>query len=372
MARRNVDGRYESKVIGQADDAGLRADGVQVLDYDPRPAKAKQWTDMPEAVKDAADYTVAEALADYFKEQEFQKGKLAIKGSQSRANLRIVSVLGPVKLQRLTKEMLDHWLHDLGDSPRMWHGRELAPAVTADEQRRRKSTANTMWTIFKAALNHAFREGKVASDAAWRRVKAFKLVDVPKNRPLNKDEITRFLNAAEPSFRRLASGALLTGARHGELCQLKVRDFDHDVLHIHRAKGGKARHIFLTEDGVGFFDNLTVGRGDDEPMFLNANGDTWIAGSQNYPQHQACLHAGLKPAFSFHILRHAYGAQCVMSGMSLQVLAANLGHSTTRMTERHYAHLTQNFVRDLVRQFAPSFGIKPAENKSNVISIVKG
>jgi integrase len=93
-------------------------------------------------------------------------------------------------------------------------------------------------------------------------------------------------------------------------------------------------------------------------MFTNANGDPWIRGSQNYPQRQACRRANLKP-FGFHILRHAYGAQCVMSGMTLQVLAANLGHSTTRMTERHYAHLTQSFVRDAVRQFAPSFGIRP-------------
>ena len=101
-------------------------------------------------------------------------------------------------------------------------------------------------------------------------------------------------------------------------------------------------------------------------MFVNASGEAWIKGSQNYPQRQACRHAGLKP-FGLHILRHTYGAQAVMSGMPLQVLAANLGHSTTRMTERHYAHLTQSFVRDAVRQFAPSFGIRPDEG--NVVAL---
>jgi hypothetical protein len=138
VARRKLDGRYESEVIGEADDAGLRADGVSVLTCDQADTK-------PATVKDAADYTVKDVLADYFKEQGLRKGESAIRDTQGRANLRIVPVLGSV--------------------------------------RQRKATANTIWTILKASLNHAFREGKVDSDAAWRRVQSFRLVDVPKNHP---------------------------------------------------------------------------------------------------------------------------------------------------------------------------------------------
>ena len=36
------------------------------------------------------------------------------------------------------------------------------------------------------------------------------------------------------------------------------------------------------------------------------------------------------------------------------------------MTEKHYAHLTWNYVRDAVRQFAPSFGIKPDDDRKVV------
>jgi integrase len=162
---------------------------------------------------------------------------------------------------------------------------------------------------------------------------------------------------------------LLSGARYGELCRLSVQDFDSKAgtLHIRMSKSGKGRHVFLTDAGVTFFDSLAAGRAGDAAMFTNASGEPWIRGSQNYPQRRACLHAKLKP-FGFHILRHTYGAQCVMGGMPLQVLAQNLGHSTTRMTEKHYAHLTSNFVRDTVRQFAPSFGIQPDEG--NVVPLV--
>jgi hypothetical protein len=36
------------------------------------------------------------------------------------------------------------------------------------------------------------------------------------------------------------------------------------------------------------------------------------------------------------------------------VVAAQLGHSDTRMTERHYAHLSPSYVAETVRQ---SFGM---------------
>jgi hypothetical protein len=43
-----------------------------------------------------------------------------------------------------------------------------------DSERRRQASANRVFTILKAALNHAFHDGKVPSDIAWRTVKPFK------------------------------------------------------------------------------------------------------------------------------------------------------------------------------------------------------
>ena len=39
------------------------------------------------------------------------------------------------------------------------------------------------------------------------------------------------------------------------------------------------------------------------------------------------------------------------------VIAAQLGHADTRMTERHYAHLAPSYVSDTVRSSLPSLGI---------------
>jgi hypothetical protein len=44
-------------------------------------------------------------------------------------------------------------------------------------------------------------------------------------------------------------------------------------------------------------------------------------------------------------------------GAPLQVLAANLGHADTRMTEKHYAHLAPSYVADVIRATMPRLGM---------------
>ena len=110
--------------------------------------------------------------------------------------------------------------------------------------RARRATANRNLTVLKAALNHAWQGGKITgSDEAWRKVKPFRGADAARVRYLQIDECTRLLNACEPDFRRLVRGALVTGARYGELCRADVRDFNPDSasLLVRESKGGKPR-----------------------------------------------------------------------------------------------------------------------------------
>ena len=80
----------------------------------------------------------------------------------------------------------------------------------------------------------------------------------------------------------------------------------------------------------------------------------------------ACDRAKIKPAASFHILRHTWASLSVMAGAPLMVVARNLGHSDTRMVERHYGHLAPSFIADAIRAAAPRFDISPDQK---VVSI---
>jgi len=46
---------------------------------------------------------------------------------------------------------------------------------------------------------------------------------------------------------------------------------------------------------------------------------------------------------SFHVLRHTYASHLVTGRRTIAVVAANLGHATPEMTEKHYA-IAPNYV----------------------------
>jgi integrase len=55
------------------------------------------------------------------------------------------------------------------------------------------------------------------------------------------------------------------------------------------------------------------------------------------------------------------------AGAPLPVIAANLGHADTRMTEKHYAHLVPGYVAEVIRATMPRLGIvEPATARAIV------
>jgi hypothetical protein len=50
-----------------------------------------------------------------------------------------------------------------------------------------------------------------------------------------------------------------------------------------------------------------------------------------------------------------------MQGVPFGVIARQLGHSDTRMTEKHYAHLAPNYVAETIQAKFPNLGIAEAE-----------
>jgi integrase len=174
-------------------------------------------------------------------------------------------------------------------------------------------------------------------------------------------EAQRLINATSGDFRELVQAALLTGARYGELCALRVRDFHRGKIAIHRSKTGKPRDIVLNDAGVQFFTALTAGRAPDQ-LLLRRNGQPWKQSEQARPMRAACDAANIKPRIGFHQLRHSYASHAVMNGMPLMVLARNLGHASTAMVEKHYGHLAASYIDEAIRTAAPDFGIVRATN----------
>ena len=144
-----------------------------------------------------------------------------------------------------------------------------------------------------------------------------------------------------------------------------MRDLNPDIgtLHIRTSKSGKGRHVVLHDEGIELFRRLTAGRPGVELILRKATGDRWGKSNQDRPMREACAQAKIEPPANFHALRHTYASHSVMAGAPLLVVAKNLGHSDTRMVEKHYGHLSASYVAEAIRAAAPRFGI---EEESNV------
>lgn len=372
ILRRVIEGSYRVEPLGLADDT-READGAGVLDFTQAQAKALALADAGEG-KPSRSLTVRKAMADYidFKASEGQDTKDA----EQRIAARITPVLGDIPVADLTSGRIRRWLADLAASParkRTKKGTEQKHLPTPEDEeavRRRRSSANRVLVILKAALNHAYDEKRVANNEAWgRRVKAFRGVDAARIRYLTAPEAKRLVNASDPDFRKLVIAALSTGARYSELTRLMVGDFNPDTgtLHVRRSKSGKARHIVLNAEGIAFFEKVCVGRSGGERMFSRDDGEAWGTKHQARPMVEAVKRAKISPVISFHGLRHTYASLSVMAGMPLLVLAKNLGHADTRMVEKHYGHMSESHVAEAVRAHAPTYGI--VKRKGNVVAL---
>jgi len=364
--------------LGAADDA-RDADGITVFSFAQAQERARAWFDQ-KAREQAGDlapfsrpYTVADALADY-RADYLRRGGKAIDRVDSSADAWIKPELGAIELSKLTRPRIVTWHQKIAETPARVRTKPGAEQKyreaenSSDAVRRRRSTANRVLTILKAALNHAHREGKCASDDAWRTARAFREADSARLRYLSDDEARRLTNACPADFRALVIGALLSGCRYGELAVMAVDDFNPDAgtLRVRASKSGRPRHVVLTQEGRDFTAQLATGKPGSARLFLRGNGKGWGKSEQQRPLSAACAAARIDPAVNFHSLRHTYASRLAMRGAPLAVIAKQLGHADTRMVEKHYGHLAPSYVADTVRAAFGSLGLL---EPSNVVRI---
>ncbi len=385
VARRRKDdvgpgSKYIESKLGLADDAG-DADGVRVMSFAQAQAAARKWArDANIAAVGGVDaslpYSVNDALDAYLSHYVTEGGK-AERAARRAIETLIRPVVGHILLVKLSHAQVKQFRDGLAETGRGYRTKKgSAPRFeklakgNAEQLRKRRATANRIFTFLRAALNLALQQRRVATNAAWIGIKPFKNVDEPRVRYLSDAEAKRLANASAPDMRRLITAALLTGCRFGELVRMRAGDFDLETgsLNIPITKSGKPRHIVLTDEGRTFLTHATAGKAPTALAFLRANGLRWNPTDQARPLRAASKAAKISPAVSFHVLRHSYASRLARAGVPMAVIAAQLGHADLRMTARHYAHLSPSYVADTVRAAFGSMGLVEIQ-PGNVASI---
>jgi integrase len=340
--------------LGMADDTAP-ANGLHVLNFQQALQGALKWFDSqgihigPYKVSDAATSWLAA-----------WKGSDASKRN-SEGNLKhhILPAFGQFEIAELKREQVQDWLHDLAKKPpvKSLSQRSKVKFDPADPETRRKrrDTANRIFNDLSALLTLAYENGKVQSKAAWETVKKFENVDLAKNNYLTLEEAKRFIESCPQDFRDLVKAALIIGARYMDLARLTVSAYDPLIKAISLVQGktGKLKHVYLTDEETTFFEQMAAGKHSNDLLFTRQDGKPWVKSSQQ-PRMQAALKsASINRPVRFHDLRHTFATLLTMNGTSIQLVANQLGHSGSRIAEKHYSHFSPSYIATTIRANKP-------------------
>ena len=392
--------REKQERLGDADDF-LDADGIKILSFKNAQDMAEAWFkaiiqrvqhELTGEVAHEGPYTVAAAWADYIDDAK-RRGVKGVAIYETVAKAKILPVLGSIEIDKLTRKRIEDWHLGVAESPRHTGKRERAlepgeepeaPKIPSeDEKRARRDTANRDLSILKATLNFALQRGKVHGTAPWRIVKPFAGTASSRVRVLTKDEQEKLIAACDPDFRTLVVAALYTGGRYGELCKVRVEDFNGKTLLIKwgKSKGtAKPRHAFMTDEAIAWFNELVKGRGPAELMFQRKDAvrttreelkdfDGWAAYGQIHAMAKACKIAGIE-GLGFHQLRHTHATNLLKAGVAGAFVSKQLGHADNRMIARHYGHLDDEAMATAIREKGPTLSAplkargKPGKTKA--------
>lgn len=213
------------------------------------------------------------------------------------------------------------------------------------------ATVNRYLMAFSHVCTIAVNEWEWLDDNPLRKIKKLK---EPRGRVrfLSDTERQALLGACKEapyqSMYLIVVLALSTGARRGEIMNLKWSDIDMERQQIvlHDTKNKERRVIPLKEHAYDLMKaHKKVQRIDTDLVFPSISGDKPYEIKKSWEG--ALKKAGVKD-FRFHDLRHSAASYLAMNGASTSEMAAVLGHKTLQMVQR-YAHLSEAHTSNVVK-----------------------
>lgn len=175
-------------------------------------------------------------------------------------------------------------------------------------------------------------------------------------------EELQYLAKATQTVKDAAMLAVDTGMRPNselfvlEWCNVHLEsthDAPHGFLHVRQGKTDSAvRNIPLTPRTREMLlrrRELVIGpkeakrRCGDLRFVFPGDGDSGHLVTVQHAHEKATTNAGLEK-FEFYCWRHTFGTRCAESGMDKFTLARLMGHSSPRVAERYYVHITERHV----------------------------
>lgn len=188
-----------------------------------------------------------------------------------------------------------------------------------------------------------------------------------RTRFLTEDELARLLTACRestsPDLLLAVMLAISTGARQGEILNLRWRDLDLERGIITLRAGietttkGGSRGVALAAEVAPLLRDRAAAGVDPAALVFPSRVTRRHPIDLRKPFETALARAGITD-FHWHDLRHSAASFLAVDGASLLEIGAILGHRNPSTTKR-YSHLTEQHAHDLTRAMSRRLGDKP-------------
>jgi integrase/recombinase XerD len=220
--------------------------------------------------------------------------------------------------------------------------------LTVDEIRQFRASwpnknfaARKKFENLRAFLRFCNVSGWIASNPALA-LKPAKTVD-KQIVPITKDEFTKILNACDTypdktNRIRLRAVVLVmryTGLRIRDVVTLRKDHIKHGKLFLRTAKTGTAVFCPLPPEAI---EALKAIKADGEYYFWSGTSKPKSAVGDYQRALRTLFDNAKTPRVHAHLFRHTFATELLTAGNSLETVAALLGHSSTKITEKSYSH----------------------------------
>ena len=281
-----------------------------------------------------ATYTVGMAIVDYTKRLQAERGRKTARAYMLTMKKHVPALISSAPLDALQRNDIAEWLTGLV-LPEIKNKAPLAP-----------STANLLLARFRAGLNFAWDNGCVAGDKPWVGVRPLRNAKRCRDLYLTQDQVSALLAHLKPGFKGFCKCAILTGARPGEVANIRRRDFiqQHGTLRLDGKTG--ERTIHLSKEALKQMRVACAFRNHDDYVFQH-KGKKWNSLSWGHAMREAKENASLPAETVVYSLRHYYISRALLAGVSAQIIERNCGTSMD-MISKYYGKFIAPDIVDML------------------------
>ena len=222
------------------------------------------------------------------------------------------------------------------------------------------TASKAMSAVFKAAMADGLIGSNPALSVKVRRG-GHKAKVVP-----NRDQVAALIEACEDKrLKALVATLAYTGCRISEALGLTWADVDDSMLRIIDGKGAKSRAVPVTPALAKILKDWKAEQARERlaSAWWDTEGD-WVLSSDcgtRWDPHNARkkfrpVAEKVLPGMTPHSLRHATATLLLEEGVSMKVVAELLGHSSVRITQDTYSHVTARLVAEAGDAIARALG----------------